>query len=178
MLANLTAVTTLVTVFCILGVFMRIILRDWENLKEIIIASIVFALICGVCWIGIIIVSDHEMVHTKTFNLASLNLTAPIIGKDHEEQIYFYTLSNSETLSFFYYTPDGEYKKGTIPADNSKIYERDKCVPQILEYTTYTKYRRDSFWQSLFLSGLKDFETKNYKVILPSNKFNLHLSSQ
>ena len=81
---------------------------------------------------------------------------------------YVYVSTDTDAVySFFYQVNDDGIKRGKVDADKTIIYERDDCVPHVVEYTIYTKNKMNNVLRIILAFGFGENINKNYEIYIP-----------
>lgn len=163
----------------IVGVFCTFIgLVPWSidmTRKKRLISFISLAI--GISCLGVdwYIMSSYyeETVVSEVYKLVSIQDASEIYGEGRGSLTNIYVSIETRDVYTFYYQVEGNgFKRGKIAADDAVVFERDDCIPHIVEQTTYRKNRiKDtcSDWWWDLLGGFEPISStsKYYEIYVP-----------
>lgn len=141
----------------------------WSNT----IRMIIFFVIGLIGSFGLSVIDEElsyeEVLETDNWELVSI--TDDVITSGNGTNGLFYVLMSIDTddvYSFYYKVDDDGFKRGTVKADNTIVYEKNNCIPHIVEYTTYTKSRMNGILRWILTFGYgEESEKKSYNIYTP-----------
>lgn len=165
--------------FSLIG-FLKALFSDIKKSIKTCIAILIFILMVGSIITFFAIQSNtHEVIRTKTIPIVSFNYYG--FTEEREETIWdgyashtYIVTDEKEEYVYYYQNEDGGYKQGSIPSENTVIYENEKCVnPSIIVYSTYVEsdYYINKKWADLlcgpFPTLIGDKIHSNYEIHVP-----------
>ena len=111
----------------------------------------------------------EEISKTGEWDIVSLTDNSEVDGSTTGGLFYVYcSIDTDEVYSFYYETTDGGIKRGKVDADNTTIYEKEDCIPHVVEYTTYTKNKMNKTLREILAFGFGESSKKSYEIYAPS----------
>lgn len=145
---------------------------DWSDALSYAIDTIIFFSIGSLGFFGlsgINSLSYDETVKTSDWQLVSITDNNQIFGKSSGGLFYIrISIDTDEVYSFYYKVDNGGFKRGTVNAENSTIFEKDDCTPHIVEYTTYTKNKMNVVLRTILAFGYGTSSQKSYEIYTPT----------
>ncbi len=146
-------------------------LRDWHDVRSYAVKMLIFigiALVGLFGLAGIDCLSYEEVSETGNWELTAITDDVRISGKGSRGRFYVrMSIDTDEIYSFYYKVDDDGFKRGTVKADNTVIYEKDDCTPHVVEYTTYTKNKMNRILRGILAFGYGESEQKSYNIYTP-----------
>lgn len=148
-------------------------------IKTFIAISMVILMVGSIITFFVIRGNTHEVVKTKTIPIVSFNYYG--YTEEREETIWdgyashtYIVTDEKEDYVYYYPIEDGGYKQGSIPSENTVIYEDEKCEnPSIVIYSTYVEsdFYINKRWADLLCGPVPtligDKINTNYEIHVP-----------
>lgn len=146
--------------------------RDWYEVRSYAIKTGIFIVIGLVGFFGltgICCLSYDETVQTGNWELVAITDDSQISGKGSGGLFYVHiSIDTDEIYSFYYKVDNGGFKRGTVNAESSIIFEKDNCTPHVVEYTTYTKNKMNVVLRAILAFGYGTSDQKSYEIYTPT----------
>ena len=138
---------------------------DWN----LLIVPGLFALlgIIGFLCLAEVYSLDYEESElSEEYNLVSLQDSSQLKGGASGGLFYVCaSLGAEEVYTYYYELENGGYKRGKISAEDTVIFEKDDCVPKILEYTVYTRNKLGSILKTILT--FSNPTSERYEIFVP-----------
>ena len=145
--------------------------KDWYRVRGFTVMMLVgigMGLVGFFGLAGIDRLSYEEVSETGNWELMAIADDVRTSGEGSGGLFYVnMSIDTDEIYSFYYKVDDGGFKRGTVKADSTVIYEKDDCTPHIVEYTTYTKNKMNGILRGILAFGYGESEQKNYGIYTP-----------
>ena len=117
---------------------------------------------------GIYALSYEEESETGNWELVAITDDTRTSGKASGGPFYIQmSVDTDDVYSFYYKVEDDGFKRGTLKADSTTIYEEDNCTPHIVRYTTYTKNKMNGILRGILALEFGTSEEQSYKIYIP-----------
>jgi hypothetical protein len=101
--------------------------------------------------------------------LISITDDSKISGKGSGGLYYVrISIDTDENYSFYYKLNNGGFKRGTVKAESTTIFEKDDSTPHVIEYTTYTKNKMNVILRAILAFGYGTSNNKSYEIYTPT----------
>lgn len=146
--------------------------RDWYDIRSWGIKMVICIALGTVGYLGLCGIerlSYDEVSQTGNWELVSITDDSQISGKGSGGLFYVrISIDTEEVYSFYYQVNDDGFKRGKVDADTTTIYEKDDCLPHVVEYTTYTKNKMNSILRIILAFGYGESSQKTYEIYTPT----------
>ena len=151
---------------------------DWAELKVPTICFTIFLTLFlagnfGDVWVASMNYTEEEYV--GTWEIIAVSDSNQISGSCAGSIFYSIGTLNSQDVYSLYYKCGEGYKRITVYAYNTTIYEQDGCTPHITQYEVRTKTKLPHFWYTLlkFEKANSNYYLK-HDIVVPKGTINVN----
>lgn len=162
---------------CIMSGVLLVKIFEYGFDKKLLSKALITLTFLIIFWIGYIGIDWIEsMNYEMTSQTGDWELMV-ISDANQDKTFYIQTAIDSDNSEYtFYCNEGGRYKRLDVKTENVRIFVSDNCLPQVIQYTTYTKNELNENMLTLMIFNLLPEEKYSYLICIPNEEYILRTS--
>lgn len=135
--------------------------------KKILISGLIFLVSFGPFVFPFSLSYEKKVI--SEIDLVSMQDSSTVSGSAHGNLFYISaSVKEDDIFSFYYRLPNGGYKRDSIPASASVIFEQDNIKEaKIVQTTKFVRNKMNGTLQNILFFGVPNSNTTTYEIIVP-----------